>query len=128
MTKDTPLITEEELREICIELEEDVSGESFIRNAHIIIYDTYSGSSTLSPERLRLVELYLAAHFVVVTFPATAFEGAGKVQESVQYKLGLGLQNTRYGQQAAILSGNTLMGSRAGITWLGTRPKGNNRQ
>lgn len=123
MTKETPLVTDEELRKICIELEDDMSSDIFIQNAHTIVYDTYSGCSILSPERLKLVELYLAAHFVVVTNPATAFEGAGKVQESVQYKLGLGLLNTRYGQQADIISGHTLLSPRARVTWLGTIPR-----
>lgn len=123
MTKETPLITDVELRKICIELEDDMPSDIFIQNAHIIVYETYANRTILTPDRLKLVELYLAAHFVVVTNPATAFEGAGKVQESVQYKLGLGLLNTRYGQQADILSGHTLMSPRVSISWLGSLPR-----
>lgn len=124
MNKDTPLISDDRLRAICEELDENIPSTPFIENAHLLIYETYSKKSTFSTERLALIELYLAAHFVAITYPPTAFEGVGKLQQSVQYKLGFGLQNTKYGQQALLLSEGTLLGKKVSISWVGSVPRG----
>ena len=116
-----PLITDADLREICIELPEDASSDVFITNAHEIMYDIYKGVDLFSERRLRLIEFYLAAHLVAITYPVTALEAiSGKVQESYQYKIGLGLNYTKYGQQALALSNGTLASSSISITYLGT--------
>ena len=123
MTEEVLLITEVDLREICVELDADTSATIFMNSAHTIMFDTYGVSTTFSASRLRLIELYLAAHFATVTYQPTAFAGVGKLQESVQYKLGLGLQNTKYGQQALLLSDGKLLGKKVSISWLGTIPR-----
>ena len=66
-------------------------------------------------DRLALIELYLQRTFAALTYPVTASEGiGGKVNESFQYKGGLGLNFTKYGQQALLLSGG-LLGNEACI-------------
>lgn len=122
MTKETPLITAEELHAICIEIEgvEDVS--PFIDNAHLIVCEDLAAGG-FSEDRLRLIELYLAAHLAALTYPVTASESVTKVRETYQYKVGLGLSFTKYGQQALLLSNNMLGGQRIGIKWLGSIPE-----
>ena len=53
--------------------------------------------------RLTLIETWLAAHFVAVRDLRVGSNKAGPVAESFQYKLGLNLDSTMYGQQAKIL-------------------------
>lgn len=83
---------------------------------------------------LELIERWLSAHFYAVTTKQRASEKAGSVGESVQYKLGLNLAVTMYGQQAlaidtegglASASANAEAGGRrvVGATWLGTNPE-----
>jgi hypothetical protein len=124
MDSTTPLITDADLRKICIELEdyEDVSTDIFISSAHTIVYEELLNAG-YGTERLTLIELYLAAHFAALTYPVTASEGiGGKVNESFQYKVGLGLNFTKYGQQALLLSGGLLATKRVSINWLGSLP------
>jgi len=54
-------------------------------------------------ETLTLIETWLAAHFYAVRDLRVASEGVGPVSEAKQYKLGLNLQSTMYGQQAMLL-------------------------
>jgi hypothetical protein len=118
----TPLITDAELREICAELDEDTDSTIFINNAHTMMLDLYSGSTLFLPDRLKLIELYLAAHFVAITYTPTASEAiVGKVQQSFQYKVGLGFEQTKYGQQALALSNGTVASRRVSINYLGKR-------
>jgi len=123
MTEDTALITDAELKSICVEIESDADTTIFIASAHSVIYDYYATSTRFTAARLKMIELYLAAHFAAITNPVASFEGIGKLQESVQYKVGLGLEYTKYGQQALLLSNGTLLRKRVGITWLGTIPR-----
>lgn len=122
MDKDTPLALEEELRKICLEIEddEDAPVDIFIRSAHIMVYE-YLADAEFSIDRLTLIELYLAAHFATITYPITSSEGiGGKVHEAYQYKVGLGLEYTKYGQQALSLSNGMLANKRVGVSWVGS--------
>ncbi len=124
MDSTTPLITDANLREICTELEdyEDVSTDIFISSAHTIVYEELLNAG-YSADRLALIELYLAAHFAALTYPVVASEGiGGKANESFQYKVGLGLNFTKYGQQALQLSGGMLATKRVSLSWLGGIP------
>lgn len=123
MTEDTPLITDAELKAICEEIVADADTTFFITASHSVIYEYYATSTRFTESRLKLIELYLAAHFAAITNPITAFAGVGKLQESVQYKVGMGLQFTKYGQQALLLSNDTLLKKRASLTWVGTIPR-----
>lgn len=122
MTEATPLVTDAELKSICEELDAAAVTTLFISSAHSIVWEYFGTSTKYTAARLKLIELYLAAHFAAITNPVSSFEGVGKVQQSVQYKVGLGLQFTKYGQQAQMLSGGTLLGKKISITWLGTIP------
>lgn len=125
MTEDTVLVTDAELKAICTEIDASADTTFFIASAHSIIYEYYGSSTRFTETRLKLIELYLAAHFAAITNPSVAFEGIGKLQQSFQYKIGLGLENTKYGQQALLLSGNTLLRKKISISWLGTIPEAN---
>lgn len=54
-------------------------------------------------DRLQLIETWLAAHFCAVHQQISASEGAGSVNQSFQYRLGLNLAVTMWGQQALAL-------------------------
>lgn len=99
---DTPLVTEANLLLIAgDELEDIDTNESaaFIHTAHtmVVVYlDGYSIPTVLLTE----IEKYLAAHFGTLAYPAVQREGLSVLRTTFATKLGLGLQNTRYGQSA----------------------------
>lgn len=74
----------------------------YITAANLLVTDLL-GSSTLSSDTLKEIERWLSAHFVAIRDPRRASEKAGSVGESYQYKLGLRLSVTTYGQQAILL-------------------------
>lgn len=123
MTEAVALITDAELRAICPEIPPNDATLKYISSAHLIVWEYYGSSTKYSAGRLKLIELYLAAHFGAITNPVASFEGVGKLQQSVQYKVGLGLSYTKYGQQALLLSNGELLGKRISIKWLGTIPE-----
>jgi hypothetical protein len=123
MTANVPLILDAELKAICPEIPSTDSTVGFISTAHLVIWEQFGSTTKYTVARLKLVELYLAAHFAAITNPVAAFEGVGKLQQSVQYKVGLGLTYTKYGQQALLLTNGELLGKRVSITWLGTIPE-----
>lgn len=59
--------------------------------------------SGYSDDRLQLIETWLAAHFCAIMQQISASETAGSVNQSFQYRLGLNLAVTMWGQQALIL-------------------------
>jgi len=76
------------------------------------------------------IEKYLAAHFFCIFKPRRRSEQAGSVMETIESKVDLGLDVTRYGQQAKLLD---VRGGLAvldeipptakvalGLAWLGT--------
>ena len=66
----------------------------------------------MDAELLKEVERLLAAHFTCLKYTRVSDEKAGTVGESVQYKVGLRLEVTMYGQQALVLD---LTGTLAGL-------------
>ena len=123
MTEATPLISDAELKAICPEIPAAQVTTGYINAAHLIVWEYYGSSTKYSAARLKLIELYLAAHFGAITNPVASFEGVGKLQQSVQYKVGFGLSYTKYGQQALLLSNGELLGKKISIQWLGTIPE-----
>lgn len=83
---------------------------------------------------LELIERWLSAHFYAIAKKISASEKAGSVGESFQYKLGLNLNVTMWGQQALAIDteGGLAAASKAaetggrvrpGVTWLGKPPE-----
>ena len=101
----TPLVTREQLLEICKEIDEDTPEEettSFITTAHVLLVGVLDGHGI--PETLmQRIALYLSAHFAVLSYPAVSREQLGPLSQSFFGKLGLGLQNSSYGQSAIAL-------------------------
>ena len=88
----------------------DVSSEitdldPFIDSANRLVTAVLGDVSTsvLSDDQKTDVELWLAAHFITIWDNRRSSEKAGSVGESYQYKLGLGLKSSMYGQQAMML-------------------------
>ncbi len=96
-------VSEEMVKEI-IDIDESVEKLlPFIMTASNLVDRIELKDSTVSADTLRLVELWLSAHFVAIRDMRSNFEKAGSVHQAFQYKLGLNLQVTIYGQQALIL-------------------------
>lgn len=112
-----------------IELDEDIDLEAFILTANELVTEVCVPLE-YSDTRLELIERWLSAHFYAIRDMRTASEQAGSVAASYQYRVGLMLANTMYGQQAmlmdskgglASLSKSMEMGRRkSSIKWLGT--------
>ena len=101
----TPLVTRAQLLTICKEIDEDAPEEettSFITTAHdflVGVLDGYGIPDTLMSQ----IALYLSAHFAVLSYPSVSREQLGPMSQSFFGKLGLGLENTKYGQSALSL-------------------------
>ena len=72
-----------------------------------------------------MIERWLSAHFIAVMDQRAAREGVTPVSISYQYKLGLNLQSTMYGQQAILLDTSGALGrlnrgvKKASMTFVG---------
>lgn len=84
-------------------------------------------------DRLRIIETWLAAHFVAIRDPRYVAENMGAAGASYQQKVGFNLQLTSYGQQVMVLDtagglanlNNSIAAGirpKIGITWLGSTP------
>lgn len=113
-----------------IEVDATIGLTPFIEVASAIVDDVCTDSG-YSSTKLELIERWLAAHFYAIRDMRTAQEVAGSVSQSFQFKLGLNLANTMYGQQAMLVdtAGNLAALSKrmekgkkqsVGVTWLGT--------
>lgn len=102
-----------------------------IKTANIIVsrvcapnYD--EANDTDDADLLVEIETYLAAHFYCIFKPRRLSEMAGKVQQTIESRVDLGLRVTRYGQQAIILDVSGALAGLAdgkvqvGLKWLGT--------
>jgi hypothetical protein len=126
---DTPLVSDNDLTTICKEAEDEASVDErtmAIATAHAIVYEYLDGYG-VPLTILDIVERYLSAHFICITYPQTVFESVGKLQQSFSMKVALGFDQTRFGQQAKKLDPTgqlkKLDDAKApvpvSITWLG---------
>ena len=95
-------VTSDEVKEI-IEVDATITDITpFITAANLLVTKECTDSS-LTTALLKEIERWLAAHFVAIRDARRSAEKAGSVGENFQYKLGLNLQVTTYGQQACML-------------------------
>ncbi len=119
-----------ELVQGIIEVDDTIGLDPFILTANQLVTECCVAAG-YADERLELIERWLAAHFYAIRDLRVAQEQAGPVNESFQYRVGLNLNVTVFGQQAlaldtagtlAILSKRTEEGKgvpKVGVTWAG---------
>lgn len=84
-----------------IEVDEGDDLDPFILSANELVTECCDVPAfNYSPERLELIERWLAAHFYAIKVPRAQEERAGPVWERIVSKADLGLDVTHYGQQA----------------------------
>lgn len=87
-------------------------------------------NSAYTANELDLIAIWLSAHFYAIRDPRALTSDLGKISETIESKVALGLNVTRYGQMAMILdwygglaalNEQTLKGGKRtiAITWLG---------
>ena len=114
-----------------IEIDSTIDLDPFIEAASALV-DKHcaAANSAYTATELELIERWLAAHFYAIRDPRALVEDLGKISATIESKVDLGLDVTRYGQMAKILdwySGLAALdeqikkgGRRViGITWLG---------
>lgn len=115
-----------------VEADPDIDLDPFIETANSVTTNICATAALGYPDAtLELIERWLAAHFYRIRDQAAAQEAAGTVSETLQFKLGLFLQTTMWGQQAMIVDYKGALAqfdkrlqngtSTPGILWLGTR-------
>jgi len=114
-----------------VEADGDIDLSPFILTANALVTEVCEPVG-YSDERLELIERWLAAHFYANRDMRLSREGVDDVDQTFQYRVGLMLANTMYGQQAmvldtagklAALSKKAEQGKtkkRVSITWLGS--------
>ena len=127
------MVTEEKVAAI-IELDESVSPQPFIDVA--VDLTTEVCGTQHSAERLDLIGTWLSAHFYTIRVNRLASEDLSFMDYSYknQYKLGLNLESSMYGQQVLLLDtsggfadlnkqASAGKKNRVGVTYLGTPPE-----
>ena len=102
---ETPLVTKSQLLLVTGDELEDIDDDeatAFINTAHIMLVANLDGYG-IPTVLLTEIEKYLAGHFGTLAYPAVQREGLSVMNTRFATKLGLGLQNTRYGQAAISL-------------------------
>jgi len=102
---ETPLVTKAQVLLVSGDEIDDMSDDeatSFINTAHVLLVTILDGYSL---PNLMLVEIekYLAAHYATLAYPSIQRDRLSVMASTIVSKIGLGLQNTRYGQGAISL-------------------------
>ena len=102
MATSTARITADELKEIVEAGDRDVS--IFIETAALVVSEDLVGSG-LTAARLRIIELYLAAHFFALTEERGGLirSSTGDAADTYADTFGQSFNSTRYGQHAISL-------------------------
>ncbi len=102
-------VSDDMVKEI-IDIDENITNIlPFIMTASNLVDRIEKKDSTIDAGTLRLIEQWLSAHFVAISDMRSDNEKAGSVGQKFQYKLGLNLQVTMYGQQALIIDPTGLL-------------------
>ena len=124
--------TETDVEDI-IEVDEAIDLTPFIEVASALV-DTHceAKNAAYTDDELELIERWLSAHFYAIRDPRALVEDLGRISTTIESKVHLGLNVTRYGQMAMIIDwygglaalNETMIkggGNRnVAITWLGT--------
>lgn len=107
-----------------IDVEDNHDLSPFIATANELVVEVCVPAG-YSDARLEIIEMWLAAHFYAILNKVPASETVGPVQESYQYRIGLNLANTMWGQQALVLDTNGGLAALSKAMETGKRqPKG----
>lgn len=117
-----------------IVLSDETGLDPFIDTANDLVTRLCTNSN-YSDNTLELIERWLSAHFYAVRDPRTTTEGAGGVSAGYESRVDLGLNLTRYGQQAMLVDSDNNLAAlnkrnqegvppRPGVIWLGRRRRG----
>ncbi len=111
-----------------IDVDSSIDLTPFINTASSLVDELCSGVG-YDETRLKLIELWLAAHFYAIRDPRTTGEGIAGVSVSFQGSTGMNLASTSYGQQAMLLDTAGALSrlnrgiatglGRVGVYWLG---------
>jgi len=127
--------TTESLVRRIIEVDDTIAPDldPFVETAHAMVNAVCTGFDPAYTEtQLELIERWLAAHFYGIRDTPRAREAAGSVSENFQYKIDLGLDQTRHGQMAKVLDfkgglaqldkkvKDGTQGKTASVNWAGT--------
>ncbi len=112
-----------------IEVDPNIDLTPFIFPANELVTQLLT-SAGFTPERLELIERYLAAHFYTLRDPRPTSEQAGSVGTSYQNRVDLYLCTSHYGQMAIILDTSGALSQlnmqhvkrKLSVTWLGESP------
>lgn len=120
--------------EAIVEVDEDVTTTlaPFIAAAKVLL-DAATVNSDYTEATYDLIHTWLSAHFYCIRDNRRSSETADKVREEYQYKLGIGLDCTMYGQTAIMMDTegglakinkeNKNGGKKSvSVTWVGTDP------
>lgn len=131
--------TTDELVAGIIEVDEDIDLEPFITVANLMVNRHCEGKTipgtddeTPTEEELLVVETWLTAHFYAIDDPRRFREKVSSLSQTIESKVDLGLDVTRYGQQAKLIDAtrglaNADAAAKKGrqrikgrVVWLGT--------
>ena len=88
----------------------DFDTTPFILAADALVNAKLTGQG-LSADHLFEIERWLSAHFVCIKSPGLLHEQVSKSSQTIESKLGLGLDVTRYGQQVKLLDTTGILAS-----------------
>ena len=87
-----------------VEVDTSISLTPFIEVASALVDEVCATvEAGYADARLELIERWLSAHFICIRDPQASSEKAGSVGQSLQNKVDLHFNQTRYGQMALLL-------------------------
>ena len=97
-------VTDAEVHGIMSDLDVSFDTTPFIVTAELVVTEELEDKG-LSADRLKQIVLWLAAHYVTIDVEKGGLraEVIGEARETFAVKSGVGIQSTRYGQQAVAL-------------------------